>query len=349
MKSTFISTRAISEATRLSMAKMQSKLIVAQKEVATGRLADVGKSLGRQAGQTVSLRQEHMRLSTIIDSNTEVATRLELTQASIKQLLDGAQNFLGQLIGSRNSETGPGVIKGQAEGAQAALIDTLNAAFNGIHLFAGINTDVKPIAEYDQTPPGASKQSVANAFLAAFGVTQQDPAAGTIVPADMQTFLDGAFAGLFDETSWAANWSSAADQNLRSRISTQELVETSMNANEPGIRKLASVDTMLADLGVENLNDQTVQTVVDTAIRAVGEGIQDLAKIQANIGIVQERVEVANERMSLQVDIITTHIGTLESVDPYEASTRLSTLMTQIETSYALTARIQRLSLLNYL
>ena len=51
----------------------------------------------------------------------------------------------------------------------------------------------------------------------------------------------------------------------------------------------------------------------------------------------------------MQIDIIATHIGALEAVDPYEASTRVSTLMTQIETSYALTARIQRLSLLNYL
>jgi flagellar hook-associated protein 3 FlgL len=349
MKSTFISTRAISEATRLSMLKMQAKLLVAEKEVATGRLADVGKSLGHQAGQTVSLRQEHMRLSTIIDSNTEVATRLDLTQASIKQILDGAQAFLGQLIGARNSETGPGVIKGQADGAQGALIDTLNAAFNGLHLFAGINTDVKPLATYDQSPPGANKQSVATAFQAAFGVTQQDPAVGSITNTDMQAFLDGAFANLFDAIPWAANWSSAADQNLRSRISTSELVETSMNANELGVRKLASAYTMLADLGVENLNDQTFQTVVDTAIRVTGEGIQEMAKLQANLGIAQERVEVSNERMSLQIDIITTHIGALESVDPYEASTRLSTLMTQIETSYALTARIQRLSLLNYL
>jgi flagellar hook-associated protein 3 FlgL len=349
MKSTFISTRAISEATRLSMLKMQAKLLVAEKEVATGRLADVGKSLGHQAGQTVSLRQEHVRLSTIIDSNTEVATRLDLTQASIKQVLDGAQAFLGQLIGSRNSETGPGVIKGQAEGAQEALIDTLNAAFNGLHLFAGINTDVKPVASYDQSPPGANKQSVATAFQAAFGVTQQDPGVNSIAPASMQAFLDGAFADLFDETTWAANWSSAADQNLRSRISTSELVETSMNANELGVRKLASVYTMLADLGVENLNKQTFQTVVDTAIRLTGEGIQEMAKLQANLGIAQERVEVANQRMSLQIDIITTHIGALESVDPYEAQTRLAALTTQIETSYALTARIQRLSLLNYL
>ena len=43
------------------------------------------------------------------------------------------------------------------------------------------------------------------------------------------------------------------------------------------------------------------------------------------------------------------HINLLEAVDPAEASTRISLLLTQIETAYSLTARIQRLSLLNYL
>jgi flagellar hook-associated protein 3 FlgL len=46
---------------------------------------------------------------------------------------------------------------------------------------------------------------------------------------------------------------------------------------------------------------------------------------------------------------MTKHIGKLEGVDPYEASTRLSQLMTQVETAYAMTARVQKLSLLNYL
>ena len=53
--------------------------------------------------------------------------------------------------------------------------------------------------------------------------------------------------------------------------------------------------------------------------------------------------------MSIQIDIMTRHIGALENVDPFEASTRVSALLTQVETAYAMTARIQRLSLLNYL
>jgi flagellar hook-associated protein 3 FlgL len=46
---------------------------------------------------------------------------------------------------------------------------------------------------------------------------------------------------------------------------------------------------------------------------------------------------------------MTTQINVLESVDPFEASTRVSALMTQVETAYAMTARIQNLSLLKYL
>jgi flagellar hook-associated protein 3 FlgL len=40
---------------------------------------------------------------------------------------------------------------------------------------------------------------------------------------------------------------------------------------------------------------------------------------------------------------------TTEGVDPYEAASRVQDLLSHIETSYALTARIQQLSLLRFL
>ena len=51
----------------------------------------------------------------------------------------------------------------------------------------------------------------------------------------------------------------------------------------------------------------------------------------------------------MQVDLFQRNITQMQGVDPYEASTRVSTLLQQIETSYALTARIQQLSLVKYL
>ncbi len=89
--------------------------------------------------------------------------------------------------------------------------------------------------------------------------------------------------------------------------------------------------------------------VVDAAIRLAGEAVQDMAEEQARLGTAQERVKSANDRMSIQVDIMATQINVLASVDPFEASTRVAALMTQVETAYAMNARIQNLSLLRYL
>ena len=51
----------------------------------------------------------------------------------------------------------------------------------------------------------------------------------------------------------------------------------------------------------------------------------------------------------MQIDLFERNILDMEGVDPYEVSNRVTALLTQIETSYALTARIQQLSLLKYL
>jgi flagellar hook-associated protein 3 FlgL len=348
MKTTFISTSAISEAMRQSLAKLQSQLVDAQKEVSTGRYADVGESLGATTGQVVSLRQEHTRLTGIIDSNGAVAARLEATQSALATIGDGAQSFLDQLTAAGSGDV-QGSLQGEARNGLAGLIGMLNTQLNDTFLFAGINADAKPIADYEQNPPGPAKQAVANAFLAYFGFTQSDPAVAGITADDMQAFLDGPFAALFADPAWGSDWSQAADQNVRSRISSSELIETSTNANIDAVRKIASAYTMLADLGGDKLNRATFQTIAKRASELIAEAVPGLTAVRSNLGFAQQRIADANTRMSLQRDIISNHIGALEGVDPYEASNRLSALMNQVETAYAITSRISKLTLLNYL
>ena len=348
MKTMFTSTSGIAEATRLTMMKLQSQLVNAQKEVSTGRYADVGATLGSRTGQTVSLRQELTRLQAMIDSNGSVATRMDATQSALKGIGADAQAFLNQLAAAPNSDV-QSILQGQGKSALSALIGTLNTQINGAFLFAGINADVKPIANYDQSPPASNRQAVADAFFTTFGFSQSDPQVATISPGAMQAFLDTSFADIFADAGWKSTWSSASDQNVRSRISTSELIDTSANANDEAIRKLASAYTMVADLGTANLSQAAFQKVVDKSMQLAAEAIQGLTMVQASLGSTQQRVANANSRMTIQSDIMTKHIGALEGVDPYEASTRLSALMTQVETAYAMTARIQRLTLLNHL
>src|SRR5262249_46293782 len=146
-----------------------------------------------------------------------------------------------------------------------------------------------------------------------------------------------------------STWSQASDQNVRSRISTSELIDTSASTNDDAVRKLVGAYTMLADLGTGNLNQGTYQKVVDQATKLTSEAVQGLTTLAGGWGRGQQRVREANTRMGAQRDVITNHIGALESVDPYEAASRLSALMTQLETAYSMTARLQKLTLLNYL
>ena len=67
------------------------------------------------------------------------------------------------------------------------------------------------------------------------------------------------------------------------------------------------------------------------------------------LGVSENRITKASTALESQLRIITLHLGDVEGVDAYEASTRMKSLLTQVETSYTLTARIQQMSLMNYL
>jgi flagellar hook-associated protein 3 FlgL len=340
---------AISEATRQSRMKLQLKLSESQKEATTGRLADVGQGLGYLTGRSVSLRQDLDRLNTFKDTNAIASTRMKQTQTALEGIADLAQEFISTLVAARASATSAEVAVTDARTKLVALTASMNNAANGAFLFSGINTDVKPLTDYFETPTPANRTVVATEFTTAFGVAQGAPGTELITGTDMKTFLDGPYSTLFDSTNWTANWSAASDQNITSRISNNELIETSTNANTSGIRLLASAYTMVADLGAQTLSQDAFQALLDKAIAVTGEAIGDLTQLRAGLGTGEERISTSNDRMSMQITIMTEHVNLLEGVDPFEASSRVNALLTQVETAYALTARLQRLSLINYL
>ncbi|HET7408796.1 MAG TPA: flagellar hook-associated family protein [Paracoccaceae bacterium] len=349
MKTVPVSSLAVTTAVRRSMLTTQLELVTAQKEFATGRLSDPGLILGSRTGQTVSLRQEHARLSTFIDTNALAGARLDATQVELGGIREVAEEFFGALISAPDGPTGALTLRQQATEGFKGLIASLNAAMGGQQLFGGINGDAPPVADYFAAPAATSKQAVDDAFLAAFGMSQADPGVAAIGAAEMQAFLDGGFAAMFDDAQWSANWSAASSQTMHSRISATDVAETSVSANEQGLRKLAMAYTMVVDLGAEGLNESAFAVVTETAAQLVAEGVREITSVQGRVGVAQARIEQVNERMSLQIDILSSEITGLENVDPLEAATRVMDLMTRLEAGYALTARIQRLSLLNFL
>lgn len=349
MKTTFISSAAITNSARTSLLQMQADVSRLNVELTSGRHADVGLALGHKAGRTVSLRSQFDTMSQLLDTNALVMGRLETTQVVLGAATERAQSFMEIAIAARDGWAGRHVVVEEARDALTFLVSQLNTSMNGEFVFGGINNDTRPVADYFASPASGAKTSLDASFFAAFGMTQDDPNVASITAADMQTFLDGAFAGLFDPAGWSADWSVASDQNLASRISPDSLVEGGTNANIEPFRHLAMAFTMIADLGVDNLNENALRVVIDQAVELTSRSISQLALEQGDIGTVQQRVDRSDRLMSLQLDILNKDIAAFETVDPYETSTRINQMISQIEVSYAVTGRLQQLSLVRYL
>ena len=348
MKAVGVSTASVSQAMRYSLVRAQSDLVKAQKEAQTGRAADTGLALGALTAQSVSFNRDLERVNGIIDSNGLVAARLKSTQSALGQISSAAQTFLATLTTSSSGDALNDVSKASADSMLNTLTTILNSSLNGEHLFAGINTDVKPIEDFTNSASSA-KTAFDAAFLTHFGFPQSDPAAATISGAAMENFLATAVEPQFLGSGWQANWSNATDQRIVSRITLNETTETSVSANSEGMRKLAMAAATISDLFNSELGSAGKQALIQRAVSLVGEAIGNLGDLQATTGIVEKRVSDASQRLNMQADLFETQIQSIEGIDPYEAATRVSDLLAQIETSYALTARIQQLSILRYL
>jgi flagellar hook-associated protein 3 FlgL len=106
---------------------------------------------------------------------------------------------------------------------------------------------------------------------------------------------------------------------------------------------------MLSDLGSSTMSEGTYQALADKAISLATEAINEITLAQGRLGTAQERIEQASDSMLIQQDLITEQINGLETVDTTEASVRVTVLQTQVEMAIALIARIEQVSILNYL
>lgn len=348
MKASFVSTAAVSQAMRYSMQRAQTDLVDAQKEMATLKVADTGLALGVRTAQVINFQRDMDRLNGIVDSNSLVTSRLSSTQKSLQNLSDTAQEFLSNLSAATSGDANPDVLQKRAQATLATLSSVLNTSMDGQYLFSGTNTDVKPLNSFSDAGSPA-KAAFDAAFQAHFGFSQNSAGAANITAAQMETFMTDVVEPQFLGSGWQANWSNASDQPIVGRIALNETTETSVSANNDGVRKLAMAAATLSDLFSSNLSAAGKEALTTRAVALVGDAISDLADLQAQTGIIEKRVADASTRIKLQADLFEKHLLGLEGVDPTEAATRVSDLLTHIETSYALTARIQQLSLLKYL
>jgi flagellar hook-associated protein 3 FlgL len=346
MRLSHVSSQSVSSALRYAMVSKQRHLTDAQKEVVTGQLADPALTLGAKNGKRVSLQREIERISAIMETNRTVATRMTITQSAMGQMDDVLHRLRETLTTAISGGANPAVVVSAANTALADINAALNTSYDGGYVFSGVNSDVKPIADY-QT--GGVSAAVNSAFQTWFGFPKTDPQAGFVTGAQMDAFMTAQVDPLFLGAGWTGLISSASSDPIQSRITLSERLETSVSANEVGFRKALFAAALSAEFFGGSLGAGAKSAVALKAVTLAGEASGELAAVQGRTGFIESRVSGAQTLLELQSGHLSALATDMAAVDPYEASTRLTSVLTQIEASYALTARIQNLSLMRYL
>lgn len=349
MKTSTVSSLSIQNAMRLTIMQAQNELLKSQQEVTTGKYYDVGTELGSRTSMSLDLSRESLRLQALIETNAIATQRLESAQEAMNQMATSAQSMMNGLV----------VVSGTAdfnnlEVARKTASDSFdnflamaNMSVSGEHLFAGINTDVEPLTGSD-----VFMADFDAAFTTYFGFPSTDAVqTRAITSVQMEDFIRNTIEPMFTGTGteWDTNWSSASNDVMMSRVSTSETIATSTSVNSTGMRNFALASVVSMGLLTLNLEADVLNVVTKQAVEYTGKAISGVDAQRTQLGLSQERLKKANASLEIQQDIIETNFSSMVEVDVYEASTKVNSLLSLVEASYTLTAKIQQLSLVNYL
>ena len=345
----FVSTQFLASSLVGPVMQAQSSLTTAMTEESTGQYADLGLQLGDQSGYELSLKEQVGQLQTLTSGNSLVSTNLSTAQSALSAIQSSAQTTLNDLAAWTPSANSGASLQNMGQSALQSLIAAANTTSGDQYVFGGINSAVAPMADYYSTPTSTAKTAVDQVFQTTFGVLPTDPAAANISASDMQSFLSGPFAALFQGAAWSADWSSASSVNTNAEVAPGEAVTTSTNANQPGFQQLSQAYAMLSEFGGSALSSDAQLAVATAASSLVSQGVDSMINTQAELGLSQSAVTNANNSMSSQLTILQGQLGNLDTVNATATAAQISSLTNQVQMAYELTSRLQQLNLAQYL
>ena len=340
------------------VARVTEELSLAGKELSTGRKADLFADLGPQASVALTLRAREDNTQAYMTSNDLLDSKLEAMLASVDAVRDGAEGVLkNALVNASRPTTGAEALQSESRAALESIIGSLNVSYNGDHMFSGTASDRQPLTRWEEVNPetGLSPKQVI-ADIVGTGPTSVAEAEamideiGAFFASTNTADPDRNFEGTFFNGTPQLDAGGAPSNRVNARISEGQALEYGVQANDQAFRDTLKGLAMLAVIDVSEISDEAAYVRwMDEVNGALSDGVQGARSAAADIGFNQQMVEKAQDQLEDISLVQRTQISNFESVDPYEAATRVSNLETQLQASYSVTARLSQMSLLNFL
>lgn len=313
-------------------ADLRGQVQRAAQEVATGTHADLGATLRGDFSPILAIDASLSRLAAYSSTATDAAAQTAAQQSAIAGLSQLVGGVSTSLLGATDVSTPAQIntLASDSRGRLASAIGLLNTQTGGRAVFSGVATDTPPL--------GSADDLLAALETAAIGATTANQVAAAVT-----TWFD-------DPLGFGAFYQGGAALSP-APIAAGETADLSVTAMDPAIRDTLAGLAMAALLDRGMLaGDVSERTqLAATAGLELTRSEEDRVTLAARIGTVEAQIETARTRNGAEetaLGILRSDIG---SVDPYEAATRLENVRSQLESLYLITARVSRLSLMEYL
>ncbi|MGR3702303.1 MAG: flagellin [Paracoccaceae bacterium] len=304
-------------------------------EVATGRVTDTSSHLG---GNFVFLAEVERGLGLIQGYSTsvsEVGILASAMQNALGQIQDASGNLSSTLLETNSG----GLNSTQTTAARTALdtfsqiVSALNSHSAGRSLFAGNATD---------RPALATSDTLVSALQGA--ISGQTTAQGVM---DAVNLWFDAPSGGFEAIAYLGSTEGLAPY----RLDRNGTVDLNLRADGPVLRATLKYSALAALASDPSLN--LPDAVRSDLLRQAANGLLDtqdgLAGLRADLGFAEARIEEGRVRLSSEKTSLEIARNTLLSVDMYEKASLLETAQSQLESLYAVTVRLSRLSLSEFM
>ncbi len=311
---------------------LKADMQAAANELTTGKVADVGRAVRGDFAPLAAMDASLARLGAFRAATTEAGVMAGVMQTALGTISGLAGDLASGLLTAAASAQPAQVDAVGADARQrlGSAVSALNTRFADRAIFSGAQIDETPLPDTD-------------ALLTAV----EAATAGSVSGADIEAAVTAWFS---DPTGFAALYQGGAAR-APVPIAPGEAAMLDITATEPGLRSTLAGLVMGALLDRGALSGQpTART--DLAQRA-GAGLiaaaSDRTMVAARLGAVEAQIEQAASRNASETSALEiARLGIVEA-DPYTAAARLEAAETQLQSLYTITARLSRLSLVDYI
>ena len=314
-------------------ADLKRKMQDLSTEVTTGLVANKTEQLRGNYVPIAGIEASLTQISAFHAVTSESAILTSAMQTTLGQISDHATALGSSLLAAAggNSPTRIDALGTEAMQRLKSVMSSLNTRIGERSVFSGMATDRSAVTDTETM------------------MTALDTAiTGSISSADVETAVNAWFA---DPLGFAASVYTGGDPLSPIPVGPDETATIDVTAVDPGIVDTIKGLAMAALLQRGALAGSDVARA-DLAKRA-GESLASTAssrvQLSARLGTVEAGIANASLRNDTEKSALETARLDILAVDPFETATKLQQTQSQLESLYTITARMSRLSLVDFL